>query len=135
MLIFLLLFPLFIGGSVFILPDLKSRNRMLVFAALLHSACVFSCWEFKPAVTMNGFLGLDPLGLLVLSVISILFLMVSFYLTGYFKNESALSHRVFICFLLLFLSLPVPIYCLVWFYDTLRCIYPICFPLNPSRFC
>ena len=104
MLIFLLSFPLLIGGSVFILPGQKSRNRMLLFAALLHSACVFSLWKFKPTMSLNGFLGLDALGLLVLSVVSVLFLMVSFYLMGYFKNESDLSHRVFIGFLLFFLS-------------------------------
>jgi hydrogenase-4 component F len=104
MLIFLLFFPLAIGGLVFILPGQRSRNRMLVFTALLHSACVFSLWKFKPGMCLNGFLGLDALGLLVLSVISIPFLMVSFYLMGYFKNESDLSHRVFIGFLLFFLS-------------------------------
>jgi hydrogenase-4 component F len=104
MLIFLLLFPLLIGGSVFILPDQRSRKRMLLFAALLHSACVFSFWKFRPATSLNGFLGLDALGLLVLSVVSVLFLMVSFYLMGYFKNESDLSRRVFIGFLLFFLS-------------------------------
>ena len=31
MLIFLLFFPLVIGGLVFILPEQKSRNRMLDF--------------------------------------------------------------------------------------------------------
>ena len=77
---------------------------MLIFAALLHSACVFSFWKFKPVMSLNGFLGLDALGLLVLSVISVLFLMVSFYLMGYFKDESELSHRIFIGFLLFFLS-------------------------------
>jgi hydrogenase-4 component F len=104
MLIFLLSFPLVLGALVFILPGQKSRNRMLVFAALLHSACVFSFWKFKPVLCLNGFLGLDALGLLVLSVVSVLFLMVSFYLTGYFKDEADLSHRIFIGFLLFFLS-------------------------------
>ena len=37
---------------------------MLIFAALVHSACVFSFWKFKPAFVLNGFLGLDALGLL-----------------------------------------------------------------------
>jgi hydrogenase-4 component F len=104
MLIFLLFFPLAIGGAVFIVPGQRSRNRMLLFGALLHSACVFSFWKFQPPMSLNGFLGLDALGLLVLSVVSILFLMVSFYLMGYFKNESDLVHRIFIGFLLFFLS-------------------------------
>ncbi len=104
MLIFLLFFPLVTGGLVFVLREQESRNRMLLFTALLHSACVFSFWKFTPAVSLNGFLGLDALGLLVLSVISILFLMVSFYLMGYFKGESDISHRIFITFLLFFLS-------------------------------
>jgi hydrogenase-4 component F len=104
MLIFLILFPLLIGGSIFLLPDQGSRKRMLIFAALLHSACVFSFWKIRPAMSLNGFLGLDALGLLVLSVISVLFLMVSFYLMGYFKDESEVSRRIFIGFLLFFLS-------------------------------
>jgi hydrogenase-4 component F len=77
---------------------------MLLFAALLHSACVFSFWRFRPLTSLNGFLGLDALGLLVLSVVSVLFLMVSFYLMGYFKNGSDFSHKIFIGFLLFFLS-------------------------------
>lgn len=92
------------GGLVFVLPQQRSRNRMLLFAALLHSACVFSFWKFKPVISFNGFLGLDALGLLVLSVVSVLFLMVSFYLMGYFKDEPDLSHKIFIGFLLFFLS-------------------------------
>jgi len=104
MLIFLVFFPLIIGGLIFILPGQKLRNGMLLFAALLHSACVVSFWKFKPVISINGFLGLDALGLLVLSVVSVLFLMVSLYLMGYFKNESDLSHRVFIGFLLFFLA-------------------------------
>jgi len=104
MLIFVILFPLLAGAWVFILPRQKSRNRMLLFAALLHSACVVSFWKFNPGMSLNGFLGLDALGLLILSVISVLFLMVSFYLMGYFKNEPDLSHKIFIGFLLFFLS-------------------------------
>jgi hydrogenase-4 component F len=104
MLLFLILFPLILGGAVFILQGQRSRNVILLFAALLHSACVFSFWQFKPEVSLNGFLALDALGLLVLTVVSILFLMVTFYLMGYFKNESDLSHRIFIGFLLFFLS-------------------------------
>jgi len=104
MLIFLILLPLLVAGTIFILPDQRSRKRMLVFTALLHSGCVFSFWMFKPSTSWNGFLGLDALGLLVLSVISVLFLMVSFYLMGYFKDESELSRKVFIGFLLCFLS-------------------------------
>ena len=92
------------GGAVFILTGQRSRNRILLFAALLHSACVFSFWEFNPEMSLNGFLALDALGLLVLTVVSVLFLMVTFYLMGYFKNESDLSHRIFIGFLLFFLS-------------------------------
>ncbi len=104
MLIFLVLFPLLVGASVFILPDQKARKRMLVMTALVHSACVFSFWKCMPPETFLGFLGLDALGLLVLTVVSILFLMVSFYLVGYFKDESELSRKVFITFLLFFLS-------------------------------
>jgi hydrogenase-4 component F len=104
MLIFLVFFPLLAGGSIFILPDQSSRKRMLLFTALLHSACVFSFWRFSPGMSLIGFLGLDALGLLVLSVISVLFLMVSFYLTGYFKDESDFSRKIFIGFLLFFLS-------------------------------
>ena len=104
MLIFLLFCPLLIGASVFILDDQQARNRMLMFTALVHSGCVLSFWKFRPEMSLNGFLALDALGLLVLSVVSVLFLMVSFYLMGYFKNASDLAHKTFIGFLLFFLS-------------------------------
>lgn len=104
MLLFLLSFPLVAGGLAFLLPGRRSRNTIMLLVALAHSLCVVSFWKWTPAVTLNGFLALDALGLLVLSVISVLFLMVSIYLTGYFKNEPDISHRVFIAFLLFFLS-------------------------------
>jgi hydrogenase-4 component F len=104
MLIFLLLLPLVAGVLAFVVPGRKARNSILLVVALLHCACVIALWTFTQPLSLQGFLGLDALGLLVLSVVSVLFLMVSFYLMGYFKDESDISHRIFIGFLLFFLS-------------------------------
>ncbi|MDE1919943.1 MAG: hypothetical protein KGJ09_00820 [Candidatus Omnitrophica bacterium] len=104
MLLFLLLLPLIAGGAAFVLPQRGWRNKVLISAALAHCAGVFSFWRSPLPVSLNEFLGLDAPGLLVLSVVSLLFLMVAFYLLGYFKDEPDISHRIFIGFLLLFLA-------------------------------
>ncbi|MDE1921773.1 MAG: hypothetical protein KGI24_10110 [Candidatus Omnitrophica bacterium] len=103
MLLFLLLFPLIAGGMVFILPGRGHRNRVLLLVSLAHTLGVFSLWKSVP-LSLNDFLGLDALGLLILSVVSVLFLMVAVYLMGYFKDEPDMTHRIFTGFLLLFLA-------------------------------
>ncbi len=104
MLLFLILLPLLGAAVAFLLSKGRSRKIVLAGTSLVHLIGVVSVWKFSPATWFHGFLGMDVLGRLILTVVSILFAAVSFYLWGYLKDEEERSNRVFVTSLLLFLS-------------------------------
>ncbi|MBF0388301.1 MAG: hydrogenase [Candidatus Omnitrophica bacterium] len=79
------------------------RVWLLGATALLHASVVGAFWINRPAPEWNGYLVLDPLGLILLSIISFLFLSVAVFMIGYFQHEQRLN-RTFIACLLLLLS-------------------------------
>ncbi len=103
MLPFLILWPLVGAAAVFILNENRSRSFVLFGVSLIHLGHVMSLWRY-PSAPFLGFLALDPLSLLVLSIVSVLFCVVSFYFIGYLSDEKTGSSRVFVGCLLLFLS-------------------------------
>lgn len=104
MLLVLIFAPLAAAGLAFVCAE-RMRIPLLITTALFHLGSVVSFWRIGvPAARWQGFLALDVLGLLVLSVISVLFAAVSVYLAGYLKEEEGRSHRVFIGCLLILLS-------------------------------
>lgn len=104
MLLFVLFLPLIASGLTLLLPCKTTRQRMLFLVALAHFTSVITFWSKTPATAFNGFLAVDALGLLVLSVVSFLFLMVAFYLLDYFEEVEDMPHRIFVSVLLSFLS-------------------------------
>ncbi len=76
---------------------LRSRPRVgrfaLVLVAFTHLALTCSLWVSTPAPLMNGWIQVDDLGLLFLSILSLLFLMSSLYALGYLRIESEEPHR------------------------------------------
>ena len=104
MLIAVVLLPLIAAGLVFVLSGNRSRITVLVLTAVAHLGFVISFWRKDPGARFQGFLSMDALGLLVLSIISVLFAMVALYLTSYLKPATERSKRDFIGCLLVFLS-------------------------------
>jgi len=103
MLTILILLP-FLSGLGVLLPVSKTFRLKLHFAvSLLHGLIVASFWRQLPIEEFRGFLVLDPLGLILLSIISFLFLSVSIFMIGYFQHEPG-RNRVFIACLLFLLS-------------------------------
>ncbi|MDE2008609.1 MAG: hydrogenase [Candidatus Omnitrophica bacterium] len=105
MLLFLILLPFSGGLLAFVLPKNSLRKILLIGVASIHLAAVLGLWSGGMPDNGSGpvFLGLDVLGKLILTVISILFAAVSVYLWGYLKNERA-CNRIFTGCLLLLLS-------------------------------
>src|SRR3990167_3253314 len=82
------------------------RNVVLFCATLAHFVCVTRLWISPSPSTMNGFLGLDSFGLIILSVVSVLFLVIAPYAAGYVRNEKGRSNRIFTaCLLFLLFSM------------------------------
>lgn len=103
MLSYLILAP-FLCALAILLPVRRMfRVRLLCAAALNHFFVVGSFWVGRPLPEWNGYLVLDALGLILLSVVSFLFLAVAVFMIGYFKHEQRLN-RTFIGCLLLLLS-------------------------------
>ena len=79
------------------------RVWLLCAVSLFHFIVVVSFWHQLPSEEFHGYLVLDPLGLILLSIISFLFLSVSIFMIGYFQHEQR-KNRIFIACLLFLLS-------------------------------
>ncbi len=71
------------------------RRTVLVLTAVLHAAVVAATWVLPPAPLLGGWLRLDALGQLFLSITSTLFLMAALYSVGYLRRESPGARRDF----------------------------------------
>ncbi len=99
----LILIP-FLCAFVVLVPAGKMfRARIFCAVSIIHCVIVASFWKQLPAAEFAGYLVLDSLGLIFLSMISVLFVMVSVFMLGYFTREHRRA-RVFVGCLLLLLS-------------------------------
>jgi hydrogenase-4 component F len=73
-------------GAFFVRTD-GIRRGLLLLAALAHAGMTASAWAAKPAPVLGGWLALDPIGLLFLSITSTLFLAAAVYALGYLRRE------------------------------------------------
>jgi hydrogenase-4 component F len=79
------------------------QSGWLVSVAAIHLMLVATLWWAPPAAVLDGWLALDPLGLVVLSVVSVLFFVVATYAVGYLRRERV--GRGFASWLLGFLAM------------------------------
>ncbi len=87
MILLLILVPMSAGVLAFFLTSDRIRRGLLLFSAGAHFLLTGAAWFKTPAPALGGWLLLDDLGLLFLSITSFLFLMASFYTLGYLRRE------------------------------------------------
>lgn len=87
MILTLILLPMLAGAAAFFLPSDRLRRGLLILTAASHTALTGMAWVHQPAPALSGWLLLDELGLLFLSITSVLFLAASFYALGYLRRE------------------------------------------------
>jgi hydrogenase-4 component F len=104
MVLALVLLPLIAGGVAFVLRSNTLRLTLLVIVALVHAGLVALCWMNSPASFLSGWMAVDSLGLLFLTLVSLLFLCTALYAIGYLQHEPDCSNRVFVGCLLVFLA-------------------------------
>jgi hydrogenase-4 component F len=105
MLLFLLiLLPVAAGLLAYLGPAPRTRNALLVGTAALHTAGVALLWRRPGLAAAGGWLAVDPLGLTVLTIVSVLFLAVATYALGFLRLERQRGGRVFVTCLLGFLA-------------------------------
>ncbi len=99
--------PLVTALAVLGLPAFRGRRvpvALLVVVAAAHLALVASLWAAPAAPALGGWLAVDPLGLTVLTLTSVLFLVTVVYIIGHVRHDPPRSGRVFAGSLLAFLA-------------------------------
>jgi len=72
--------------AMLIRSDVLCRG-VLVLTAAVHAGLTGWAWIARPEPVMKGWLAIDDLGLLFLSIVSLLFLTATIYAVGYLRNE------------------------------------------------
>jgi hydrogenase-4 component F len=101
----LIIVPLVAGALAALWPCNHTRPWFLPAAGSIHT--LLACWLFfnPPAVVDGAWLGFDPLARAVLPVVSLLFLVCSWYGVNYLQIRAERPNRVFIVALLAVLGL------------------------------
>ncbi|MEW6427193.1 MAG: proton-conducting transporter membrane subunit [Thermodesulfobacteriota bacterium] len=100
----IILFPLLMAALAALLPSERLRPWLVVLAAVVNLALVLQLVAAPERVVNNEMLGLDPLGRLILLVVTLLYTGCAFYGIGYFRTHPTWSNRIFIVCLLIFLA-------------------------------
>ncbi|MCI0434783.1 MAG: hydrogenase [Gemmatimonadetes bacterium] len=82
----------------------RLRTLILAMIAATHLGIVLTVWRRPAAPALAGWLAADPIGLLVLTLISTIFLVTAFYTVGYLRRERPRGGRMFVSGLLAFLA-------------------------------
>ncbi|MCE5271722.1 NADH dehydrogenase FAD-containing subunit [bacterium] len=87
MLACLILIPALAGLVSLFVRGNTLRRAILLAAASAHALLTARAWVDSPPPGLEDYLALDPLGLIFLSILSLLFLLSSVYATGYLNRE------------------------------------------------
>ena len=93
MLLAILLVPVLAGLLAFILHSATQQRALLLLTAVIHAALTGAVWRRAPAALLDGWIALDPVGRLVLTLTSTLFLACAVYSVGYLRQEAQTGVR------------------------------------------
>src|SRR5208282_4388813 len=97
--------PILIAAFALAVPSNRARPWLLPLTATAHSGMTVYVLMRPDLQRFSPWLVLDPLGKIILLVVSALFLFCSIYAAGYLKYRQERSNRVFCACLLTFLGL------------------------------
>lgn len=101
----IVILPLVFAAAALVAPDNRTRPLLLPIAGVLHAGATLAALRWPPGPAMGGWIVLDPLGRLVLAVMSLLFALCSIYAIGYLRHRSDRQNRTFCACLLAFVSM------------------------------
>lgn len=104
MLTLLVLTPVAFALVAYLMPSDRLRPWLLSVASLVHLTLVLWTLAHPIPITVGSWIGLDPLGRLVVLVVSLLFFCCSVYGLGYLRARLHWGNRIFITCMLLFLA-------------------------------
>ena len=111
LLLALIALPVLAAGVAWALPSDQWRPQVLPAAAAGHLALTVAALRAPNQDALGGWLALDPLGRLVLLLLSVLFAICAIYAVGYLRYRRELSNRVFVPCLLVFLAMTSLVAC------------------------
>lgn len=100
----LVLVPALVAAIAYVVRTRTWRATLLVATAALHLAVVATLWVTPSRIAWGGWLAIDAPGLLVLTLVSLLFLVTAIYALGFLRGEPPRGGRVFVSGLLGFLA-------------------------------
>jgi len=89
----LFLIPSLAGLAAFFTRSDVTRRTLLIATAVAHTIMTAAAWSVRGEADAEAWLTLDALGLLFLSITSLLFLITSVYCLGYLGREPQGSHH------------------------------------------
>ncbi len=104
LLFWLVLLPLVSSLFAYLGPTRRYRHALLLGAGMAHAVGVFWLWGHQTMSAFDGWLAVDALGLIVLTVVSILFVATATYAIGFLGLDRPGGGRLFVSCLLGFLS-------------------------------
>ncbi|MGH7615653.1 MAG: proton-conducting transporter membrane subunit, partial [Gemmatimonadaceae bacterium] len=105
MLILLVLIVPIVGSALaFALGRREARLALLGATSVAHLGTVLALWRAPRVSALNGWLAADSLGMMVLTLVSVLFAAVASYAIGSLRTESPRGDRWFVGCLLAFLA-------------------------------
>jgi hydrogenase-4 component F len=104
LLLLLVLGPMLAGLLAWLSPRARTRHAVLVGTAAAHTAATAFLWRRPGLTALDGWLAVDALGLMVLSVVSLLFLAVAGYAVGFLRLDRPRGGSLFVSCLLAFLA-------------------------------
>jgi len=99
----LVLMPVLAAALAYFLPAV-ARAVLLIVTAMVHVALVAVLWATPGHRLWDGWLADDALGRIVLSLVSLLFLVLAHYAIGYLREENPRGGRAFASCMLGFLA-------------------------------
>ena len=100
----LILLPAATGLVAWFSPSPRWRIRLLMGLAALHLAGTAWLWWTPDRAELEGWLAVDALGLIVLTVVSLVFLAVALYSIAFLESSKPQGRRLFVSCLLGFLA-------------------------------
>ena len=104
LLLALLIVPAAGAALAYVLPRRAMRLGVLLSTSVVHLAIVAWLWRAPAVPALGGWLEADPLGLVVLTLVSVLFAAVASYAVGFTRQETPRGGRLFVGCLLAFLA-------------------------------
>lgn len=104
LLLTLVALPFVAAGIAALFASRAMRATMMVTVAVVHLVLVAALWWARDARAISGWLGVDPLGLVTLTLVSVLFLIVAHYAAGFVGGAAPRGGRAFVSCMLAFLG-------------------------------